>query len=297
MLATNALLKTGRTDGTGGMYGISATVLIPLAMGLASSFVWRSERLGLGQLTLGAFLNTLLGMMVAYLFLHEGTVCLAMAFPLLFGLICAGTFLGSYLFRPKPGPLAVSVAPLVLALIFGDCLAPKHDFSDAVTTSVRIQAPPAKVFPYTVAFSPINTPPPGFVLNRLGLPWVVKTAVTGNRVGSERKCVFSGDLVLDEKITELEPGKKITFAITRAPRYPEFTEHGTVLQGQMQLTDNGDGTTTLTGTSWYTLHVYPAWYFGPWADTIIHQVHYRVFDHIRELAESDASMPASSRRQ
>jgi hypothetical protein len=53
----------------------------------------------------------------------------------------------------------------------------------------------------------------------------------------------------------------------------------------MELRDNHDGTTTLIGTSWYRLKVYPALYYDLWARSMCRDVHLRVMKHIKELAE------------
>jgi hypothetical protein len=57
-------------------------------------------------------------------------------------------------------------------------------------------------------------------------------------------------------------------------------------RGQFELQDNGDGTTTLTGRTWYSLHVRPAWYFDWWTHDIFRAVHLRVMRHIKHLAET-----------
>lgn len=286
LIAVTQLLTRGNTDG--GFYGISATVLIPILMGFASAYTWREVPLTGKGLAFWALVNTIIGMVMAYFFLHEGTVCLVMACPLLYGTILVSTVIAAHLLRPKPGPIAVSVVPVLVGALLYNCLNPVKEYRSAVTTSVRVDAPPNVVFPHTVAFPPINAPATGLI-NRVGLPWPVQTTVDAPEVGATRRCIFSGNLVIGERITELTPGKSMTFAITSQPRYPEFTDHGKLLQGQITVTGNSDGTTTLTGTSWYAMRVYPAWYFGPWADGIIHGVHYRVFDHIKALSEAEAA--------
>ena len=284
LIAITQLLTHGNTDG--GFYGVSATVLIPILMGIASAYTWRDIPLTGKGLAFWALVNTIIGMAMAYFFLHEGTVCLVMACPLLYGTILLSTVIAAHLVRPKPGPLAASVVPLLAVALVYDCLNPVKEYRSAVATSVRVNAPPNIVFPHTIAFPPITAPANGLI-NRAGLPWPIVTTVDAPKIGAARRCVLSGNLVIEERITELTPEKSLTFAITSQPKYPEFTDHGRLLQGQITVTGNGDGTTTLTGTSWYTLRVYPAWYFGPWADGIIHGVHYRVFDHIKALSESE----------
>ena len=53
--------------------------------------------------------------------------------------------------------------------------------------------------------------------------------------------------------------------------------------------NNGDGTTTLVGRTWYTLHVRPAPYFDWWTHDILSAVHLRVMEDIRRRAEAPVS--------
>lgn len=286
LMALTRWLVAERNADPNGVYGISATVLIPLLMGMLSALTWRDLPLSDAALFAGALVNTIAGVIVAACFLHEGAVCLVMAFPLVCGLVCAGTFLGAYLFRTKRGgPLSVSVAPVLLALLIGDCLSPKTGRYATVTTAVVVHAPAAAVFPHLVAFPPIAVPATG-PLNWLGLPYPVETTAQGAYTGAGRQCRFSGGISVGERITRVVPGHEVDFDVTQQPQYPEIAHHATLLKGRMVVTDNGDGTSTLTGTSWYALRVFPGWYFGPWGDGLIHGVHQRVFDHIRALAES-----------
>lgn len=85
----------------------------------------------------------------------------------------------------------------------------------------------------------------------------------------------------------LEPNRELTFDIVRQPQHPELFGHIDIQRGQFILHDNGDGTTTLEGSSWYRLYVQPSPYFRLWSDTIVRQVHVRVLDHIRELSEKE----------
>jgi hypothetical protein len=287
VLAALLIALTQYLEKGAGIYGISATVLIPLLMGFTAAYTWRELPLTSGRLIFWSLVNTAVGMAMAYFFLHEGTVCLVMASPLLFAMIMISTLIAFNLLKPKTGPLAASLVPLLLGALLFDCLNPVKEHRNAVTTSMKVNAPPHLVFPHTVAFPKIDEPATS-VINWAGLPYPVLTTVDSARVGAARKCVFSGNLVIGEKIIELTPDKSMTFAITDTPHWPEFTDHGKLIQGRITVTDNGDGTSTLTGTSWYALHVYPAWYFGPWADGLIHAVHNRVFTHIKEISEREA---------
>ena len=272
----------------GGYYGTAATVLIPLLMGFLAGATWRKLGLSVGQTALFSILTTVVGVIAAVFFIHEGAICLVMASPMLFTLVWGGTLLGILLCRPKGGnrPLAVSVVPMLLVFLVYDAAQPRTTDSRSVTTTMVVRASAASVYPHLVAFPRITAPPPTFILNQVGLPYPVETGADGAYIGSRRECRFSDNLVLGERITALEPGRLVAFDITDQPVYPEFTEHGRLLRGEMTVRDNGDGTCTLSGTSWYTIRVHPFWYFGAWADEIIHSVHRRVFTHIAELSET-----------
>ena len=46
--------------------------------------------------------------------------------------------------------------------------------------------------------------------------------------------------------------------------------------------------TRLEGTTWYTNRMWPSAYWKLWSDEVIHRIHLRVLDHIRERSEARA---------
>ena len=114
------------------------------------------------------------------------------------------------------------------------------------------------------------------------------TTSAGNFVGADRQCIFSGDAVFKEKVIEINPAQVLTFDIIESPPDPELIGHLTPKRGQFLLRDNGDGSTTLIGSTWYTLHVRPLWYFDWWTEQVFRAVHLRVMRHVQQLAESGA---------
>jgi len=86
-------------------------------------------------------------------------------------------------------------------------------------------------------------------------------------------------------VAEFVPQEKLTFDIAEQPTDPEAYGHITLHRGQFVLRDNHDGTTTLIGSSWYTLHVRPRWYFDLWTRDMTRAVHLRVMNHVRRLSE------------
>ncbi|MFD0766004.1 hypothetical protein ACFQZI_14165 [Mucilaginibacter lutimaris] len=119
------------------------------------------------------------------------------------------------------------------------------------------------------------------------MPSPVQSTAEGYYLGAKRKCIFSNGYVFDEKIVTYNENKNLTFDITNQPRDPEIMGHIDILRGQFLLKDNGDGTTTLTGNSWYRLYVFPVWYYDIWAESITRNVHLRVMEHIKHLAEEN----------
>ncbi|MFC5528704.1 SRPBCC family protein [Cohnella yongneupensis] len=157
--------------------------------------------------------------------------------------------------------------------------------NDLVSDRITINTSPEQVWQYVVSFPRIETEP-DYWLFRIGLPSPVQSIAEGNYVGASRQCIFSNGAIFQEKIVELEPGAKLTFEITEQPNDPEIIGHLNLLKGQFLLQDNGDGTTTLIGNSWYDLKVKPSQYFDIWTRSIIRNVHMEVMEHIKELAES-----------
>jgi hypothetical protein len=129
---------------------------------------------------------------------------------------------------------------------------------------------------------------PSYWIFRLGLPYPTQTTNGGDFVGADRQCMFSNGIVIKEKVAEFVPREKLTFDVAEQPTDPEAYGHITLHRGQFVLRDNHDGTTTLIGSSWYTLYVRPRWYFDLWTRDMTRAVHLRVMNHVRRLSEEDA---------
>ena len=257
--------------------------LIPFVMGLAAAWLWRSLSRTLGWSFLDALWVTLAGLAAAALILREGVVCLVIVSPALYVFILCGILLGRILFRPDYSKLRLTVFPLLALLTLGDSL--YHSEQQAVVTDrILIHATPAKVWPHVLAFPEIPDRPDYWIF-RLGLPYPTTTTNGGNFVGADRQCMFSNGVVIKERVAEFVPNEKLTFDVAEQPTDPEAYGHITLHRGQFILQDNHDGTTTLIGSSWYTLHVRPRWYFDLWTGDMTRAVHRRVMNHIKRLSE------------
>jgi hypothetical protein len=257
--------------------------LIPFLVGLVAAWFWRPLNRTLGWSFLDALWITLAGLAAAAIVLREGVVCLVIVSPALYVFILCGVLLGRIWFWPNYSKLQLTIFPLLALLTLGESV--YHNEQRAVVTDrILIHAPPAKVWPHVLAFPEIPDAPDYWIF-RLGLPYPTTTTNGGNFVGADRQCIFSNGVVIKERVAEFVPNEKLTFDIAEQPTDPEAYGHITLHRGQFVLQDNHDGTTTLIGSSWYTLHVRPRWYFDLWTRDMSRAVHMRVMNHIKQLAE------------
>lgn len=260
-------------------------ILLPLIIGLVAAWFWRHLNRSLAITFLDALWVSLLSIAAAGIALREGVVCLVIASPLLYTLVLTGLLIGRIWFRWNHTRLQLTIVPLLALLTVTDALY-SSDQRAMVTDEILIQATPDKVWPHVLAFPEIPDHPDYWIF-RLGLPYPTQTTNGGNFVGADRQCKFSDGIVIRERVAEFVPREKLTFDIVEQPTHPEAYGHITLHRGQFVLRDNGNGTTTLIGSSWYTLHVHPSWYFDLWMRDMTRAVHLRVMNHVRRLAEKE----------
>jgi hypothetical protein len=270
-------------QGGAGTFIFSEFVVLPVLMGIIGAWFWRD--LGLGGWGLFGYscLNTLLAVGLSAVFLHEGAICLLIVSPLIMVFVAIGAFIGRAMFKKNNGKLNISIVSLLMLIAVVDSLS-KHEYQNEVSDTIVIRATPDRIWKNVVAFEPIKQKSDYFLF-RIGLPTPMATTVTGYYKGAGRKCIFSNGYTFGERMSTYKPGKDLTFDIVYQPRDPEIMNHLDLLKGQFLLKDNGDGTTTLTGNSWYKLYVFPTWYYDIWTQSIVRNVHIRVMEHIKEFSE------------
>ena len=267
------------------VYTIGLTVILPLVQGyiLGNKLAFQRVRIT-GWLPIPVLLVDLL---LAVSVLKEGSICLIIAAPFLLFVVALGQSLGAFIAKRKNGKiLNVMVFPLAVLAVALNTAMPPPIFKNAISDAVTINAPPEKVWKYVVRY-PENNAPFEYWLWKIGLPAPMQSWADDIKVGARRECRFTGGAVFGEEITELIPAKVLTFKVTDQPNDPEILGHMSLDKGQMYLEANPDGTTTIIATSWYTLFVSPAFYFDWWAADTVRNVHFRVLNHIKRLAEAD----------
>jgi hypothetical protein len=277
-------LQTYLSNQKDGVLIFSEFVIVPLGMGLIAVWFWQNANLKGKAITGWSILNGFLAILLSFFFLGEGVICLLIVSPLILGFVITGAFIGRYLFKRKNKTLSVNFVGL-LALIFVVDSFAKHDHQQLVSDQIVIKATPSEIWQHVVAFERIKEKEK-YWLFQVGMPSPMETTVSAKKLGANRKCIFSNGYVFDEKIVAFEENKDLTFDIIGQPKDPEIMGHIDIKRGQFLLKDNGDGTTTLIGNSWYKLHVFPIWYYDLWAESITRNVHLRVMDHIKKLSET-----------
>ncbi|MES2268381.1 MAG: hypothetical protein V4520_16580 [Bacteroidota bacterium] len=267
-----------------GVLIFSEFIIIPFLMGIISAWFWRNIKSTNGQLASWAFNNTAFACILSAIIFEEGVICLIIVSPLLYAFIWFGELAGKAMFQKNNQTLNVSVFVMLFGIFVYDSLS-VHHYENMVADTITVNAPPSEVWKYVVAYKRIEKKS-DYWLFRIGMPSPVQSTADGYYLGAKRKCIFSNGYVFDEKITTYDENKNLTFDITKQPRDPEIMGHIDILRGQFLLKDNHDGTTTLTGNSWYRLYVFPVWYYDIWAESVTRNVHLRVMEHIKVLAEA-----------
>jgi hypothetical protein len=277
-------LLLDHNQGGMGLLVASEFIIVPMLMGIICAWFWRPLELSTSRVTWRSIYTTLIAILLSAVFLGEGFICLLIVSPLIFCFVISGAFIGRSMFKKDNQTLNLSIMGLLIILFISDSLS-KHQYENMVSDSIVINAPVDKVWPNVVSFKPIKQKN-NYWLFKIGMPSPMATTVTGNYVGAGRKCIFSNGYVFGEKIVTYQPNKDLTFDIMDQPRDPEIMGHIDIERGQFLLKDNGNGTTTVIGNSWYKLYVFPVWYYDIWAQSITRNVHLRVMEHIKEISEN-----------
>jgi len=225
----------------------------------------------------------------------EGAICILMAAPIAVVMAMMGGALAYFFQRDRrQGTYAFAVLLFSLPSLAGaEHARPSKLEILKATSSIEIDAPPETVWKNVVSFSEL--PPPSEAIFKTGLAYPLHAEIHGHGVGAERHCVFSTGAFV-EPITVWNEPTLLRFDVTQEPPpmvelspfkiHPRHLDHYfAATQGEFRLTALPDGRTRLEGTTWYRLRFMPEAYWELWADLIVHRIHMRVLNHIKDLAE------------
>ena len=280
-------------------YGWGLFVALPFAMGLVAVWIYagRTKR-SFGSCQIVAILPILFCGLCLLVAAAEGIICLIMAAPIGLGLSLFGGIVGYLIVgnrRAPINPVATMLVFLSVPLTMGmEKRAGQTPSLFSVTSSIIISAPPEKVWPNVISFSSI--PPERDWILRTGVAYPTQARIEGTGVGAIRHCIFTtGEFV--EPIEVWDEPRRLRFSVADQPEpmeelspYPHLKTphlHGYLeaREGELRLTELPGGKTLLEGTTWYIDRIWPSLYWRFWSDLMIHHIHLRVLNHIKNLAE------------
>jgi hypothetical protein len=284
-----------------GQYGVALFVLTPIFIGFGSTVLYgyrvsitSRESMEVGFLTLSVFAAGLI------LFAIEGIICIVMAAPIGLLLTAVGSRIGYVVLDSVPGH-AAKILLLLIALIPATAFTEKtgEPMLVAVTTSVEIDATAQQVWQNVITFPQLAEPEE--LIFRAGIAYPIRATISGTGVGAVRHCDFTtGSFV--EPITVWKPPYLLGFSVVEQPASmkelsfwdvdaPHLHDYFVSKRGQFKLTALPGGKTKLEGTTWYYHNIKPAFYWHLWSNYILHQIHRRVLNHIKQTTEAGLQTP------
>jgi hypothetical protein len=286
------------------IYGWALFGGVPFGTGFISILIYGARaRRSFGSCMIVALLAPIFASCVFIIFGIEGIICSLMAsiFWIPVSLIGAmfGFLVHRKLWKKNSGrgfdvlvAFAVTMMPIWMG---GETIDPPKPAPIMIESEIEIAAPPMTVWNELASFGDLA--PPTEFLFKMGVAYPVRAELDWEGTGAERRCILStGPLV--ERVTCWNPGKELAFdVLINPPSMKEWSLYGELkaahLEGYVEarhgrfvLTPLPSGGTKVTGTSWYTIDMYPQFYWRLWSDKIVRDVQMRVLTAAKDRAES-----------
>jgi uncharacterized membrane protein YhaH (DUF805 family) len=280
-------------------YGGSLFLGTPLLMGTSAAYFFnRPASHGLAASAGIGAAAVSLGFVALLLFALEGVICLVMAAPLALPIAALGGVLGKAIADASRRPVHEIAAGLLVLPLWTVTEAWLFRAPERVVlTVVEIDAPPAVVWKNVVEFPKLPRERAWYF--RLGIACPERAEISGRGVGAVRRCEFTTGTFV-EPITVWEEPRRLAFDVTEQPapmfelspyrhvHPPHLDNNLQSSRGEFRLVELDGGRTRLEGRTWYRCEMYPQWYWTAWSDLLIHKIHERVLEHIREVSEGEA---------
>ena len=283
-------------------YGTALFFGAPFAMGALTAFLFNRRQHATSAQTNGVVLVMFLTVAgTTFLAGWDGAVCILMALPLALVAGFMGATLGRAIARGShtrdlPPSIAVMLILPLWAVTESAGITPPmvHE----VQTVVEIPAPPDVVWPHVIAFAPITEPPD--LLFRLGIAYPERADLVGEGVGAIRYCRFSTGAFV-EPITVWEPGRRLSFDVTASPAADAGAQsvrghssatsrwHPAVAPRRVPARAARDRWHAARGQHVVRVSMAPEAYWQVISDALIHRIHARVLDHIKNEVERERS--------
>jgi hypothetical protein len=240
------------------------------------------------------WLTCLLMAAVAAVIGWEGSICVALALPMMLVASSLGGILAAEVGRRRAVTAVMLILPLALSPLEAEIPSPVAH--RVVRTRIEVHAPQDVVWAHIVSIPTIRDDEfhPRLV-HLIGFPHPVAATLTGSGVGAVRRATFAGGVLFIETITEWVPPRVLAFDIRAdTADIPAVTldEHVTVggryfdmLEGRYRIEPRGQDTVVLHLSSRYRLSTHINFYTGPWSDYILRSIQESILEVIKERCE------------
>lgn len=280
-------------------YGWTVFVFNPVLIGFLPSYL-ASKKLNLSKSKCYSLSFITLGISTFALiaFAIEGMICIIMSLPILMLFTWIGSFVGYSLNNKKPKLSNSNITIILFFLSLGFLSFDYINIPDnliPIKTSIIVNAPIEKVWRNVVTFDTIAEPKEWIF--KTGVAYPKNATIKGKGIGAIRYCNFTtGSFV--EPITTWDEPNLLQFSVKSQPipmnewnpfwniHPPHLDGYFKSYKGQFRLEKVSENKTLLEGTTWYKVDIQPEFYWKSWSDLIIHKIHNRVLNHIKQESEN-----------
>ncbi len=280
-----------------GEYGWFIFLLIPFLIGFLPAFLTgKTKEISLKQANILAFKTLGLSCLGLLIFAIEGLICIAMALPILLPLMLIGSYLGFKNQQEK----GIDTTNITIILIIASVGLMGFDYVSepekliAVKTKITVDAQINTVWNNVVTFDKIKEPTDWIF--KTGIAYPTDATIKGKGIGAIRHCNFTTGSFI-EPITVWKEPYLLAFDVKEQPipmnelnpfwdvHPPHLDGYFKSHKGQFKLSVINENQTEIEGTTWYQIDITPETYWKLWSDFIIHRIHKRVLNHIKEESE------------
>lgn len=277
-------------------YGIALFILTPFFMGACPAILYGSKKqINKIEAWKIAFLSLVVFTIGLLFFAIEGLICIAMAAPIAILFNWIGSLIG-YFIVSKTRKSSFVVILVLFSAIPTTAFIEKDIKPEltSVVTSIEIEADLSVVWKNVVEFPELSDP--NEFIFKTGIAYPINAKIKGTGVGAIRYCNFTTgsfvepitvwnqpNLLAFDVLEQPAPMKEVSFWDIDAPHLHDYFASR---KGQFKLTKLPNGNTLLEGTTWYYHNIKPAAYWKGWSNYIVHKIHERILNHIKQNAEN-----------
>jgi hypothetical protein len=283
-------------------YTLGLFIWLPFVLGASSTLILSYKNTeDRNKLRNNAYVTLFTFSIGLLFFAWEGLICLVMALPIGFTSTYLGFLVAHLLTKNKLNSktptnvilLSLSVPAL---MSFEHAVKWKEDLR-YIKSSIEIIGSPEAVWKNVIEFPQLKEPKE-FIF-KTGIAYPINATIAGEGVGAVRNCNFTTGCFV-EPITIWDKPQTLQFLVEEQPEPMKeisiYDIHPTHLhgywvskKGQFKLTKLSSGHTLLEGTTWYVNKIKPDIYWTLWSDYIVHKIHNRVLEHIKEQTEKQTA--------